>query len=139
MSLLLLALVIYPVLALITSNMLFHLSVPALLLIIYVLPIVINSVIVKFQKEKLKFLTSFVLPTVSIGFYTLFSYLTNLNNTWIEYAISNTVSDESMSLEVATDLLDPSQLLFVVAIYYGVSLAYHFISQKIYNKGVNYA
>ncbi len=46
-----------------------------------------------------------------------------------------------MSVEVASDLLAPSQILFVAVVYYGIAFATYFIQQtgRQKEKGVTYA
>ena len=80
MLLLLLAVVIYAVLALATSYLLPFLSVPLVLLVIYALPLLLNFIVYKVQKGEWKFWTALVLPTVSVAAYLLFAYLTSSNN-----------------------------------------------------------
>lgn len=58
MLLLLLAVVIYAVLALATSYLLPFLSVPLVLLVIYALPLLLNFIVYKVQKGEWKFWTA---------------------------------------------------------------------------------
>ena len=130
MLLLLFAVVIYAVLALATSYLLPFLSVPLVLLVIYALPLLLNFIVYKVQKGEWKFWTALVLPTVSVAAYLLFAYLTSSNGTWIEFAQMNMIS---------LNLFDGSQILFISLLFYGVSLASHFISNKVSSKGVKHA
>ena len=139
MLLLLFAVVIYAVLALATSYLLPFLSVPLVLLVIYALPLLLNFIVYKVQKGEWKFWTALVLPTVSVAAYLLFAYLTTSNGTWIEFAQMNMISDEDMQLDIALNLFDGSQILFISLLFYGVSLASHFISNKVSSKGVKHA
>ena len=139
MLLLLFAVVIYAVLALATSYLLPFLSVPLVLLVIYALPLLLNFIVYKVQKGEWKFWTALVLPTVSVAAYLLFAYLTSANGAWIEFAQMNMISDEDMQLDIALNLFDGSQILFISLLFYGVSLASHFISNKVSSKGVKHA
>ena len=49
------------------------------------------------------------------------------------------ISDEDMQLDIALNLFDGSQILFISLLFYGVSLASHFISNKVSSKGVKHA
>lgn len=137
--LLLLTFALYGVLAVVTSYLLSFLSVPLFLLVIYVLPLIANLIVYRRQKNTWKCLSALVLPTFSVASYLLFAYLTSLNGAWLDFVQSNTISDENMQLDIATNLFEPSQVLFIGLLFYGVSLAYHFISNKVSNKGVKHA
>ncbi len=69
-----------------------------------------------------------IFPTMSMIFYA-FAYITSSNGQWAQFSQLNTVSDDVMSVEVASDLLDPSQMLFVAVLYYGTAIATYFIQQ----------
>ena len=114
-------------------------KLPLFLLVIYALPLLLNFIVYKVQKGEWKFWTALVLPTVSVAAYLLFAYLTSSNGTWIEFAQMNMISDEDMQLDIALNLFDGSQILFISLLFYGVSLASHFISNKVSSKGVKHA
>lgn len=74
-------------------------------------------------------------------FYAAFAYITSSNGQWAQFSQLNTVSDDVMSVEVASNLLAPSQILFVAVVYYGIAFATYFIQQtgRQKEKGVIYA
>lgn len=82
-----------------------------------------------------------IFPTMSMIFYAAFAYITSSNGQWAQFSQLNTVSDDVMSVEVASNLLAPSQILFVAVVYYGVAIATYFIQQtsRQKEKGVTYA
>lgn len=139
MILLLLASVFYAVLTTMTTSLLNQLTVPLLMIFIYVVPLLFNFGIYKIQKEKWKILTAIITPALSISFYLFFAYFTSVTGSWYEFVRENTVSDANMSLEITQNLFASSQIVFIGVLFYGVSLAYHFVSQKVLNKGVKHA
>lgn len=136
---LLLSIITYSAITIVNSYLSLQLSIPLFLLTFYVLPLSVNFVIYKIQKVNWKSLTAIVLPTFSLVSYLAFAYITSSNGSWLKFVQINTMSDNNMSLEIATDLFATSQVLFVAVLFYGVSLAHHFISQKVSNKGVQHA
>lgn len=129
----------YVAISIANSFLLSYLSAPLLLLILYALPLVINFIIYKFQKRERKLLTALVNPTFSVVSYLLFAYITSSSGAWLEFAQKNTVSNSDMSLEIATNLLSVSQILFVVVLFYSLSIMHYYIWYKMVNKGVSYA
>ncbi|HEM3868257.1 TPA: hypothetical protein U1V35_002031 [Streptococcus suis] len=125
-----------------SSQLLLSLSVPVLLLLTYLLPPIVNSICMGLQKtESWKAWSAGIFPTMSMIFYAAFAYITSSNGQWAQFSQLNTVSDDVMSVEVASDLLAPSQMLFVAVVYYGIAFATYFIQQtgRQKEKGVTYA
>ncbi|HFR3914914.1 TPA: Msa family membrane protein, partial [Streptococcus suis] len=117
-------------------------SVPILLLLTYLLPPIVNSICLGLLKDNSwKAWSAGIFPTMSMIFYAAFAYITSSNGQWAQFSQLNTVSDDVMSVEVASNLLAPSQILFVAVVYYGVAIATYFIQQtsRQKEKGVTYA
>ncbi|NQJ50394.1 hypothetical protein HO551_08430 [Streptococcus suis] len=132
----------YTCLTVVNSQLLLSLSVPILLLLTYLLPPIVNSICLGLQKDNSwKAWSAGIFPTMSMIFYAAFAYITSSNGQWAQFSQLNTVSDDVMSVEVASDLLDPSQMLFVAVLYYGTAIATYFIQQagRKKEKGVTYA
>ncbi|HEM4732974.1 TPA: hypothetical protein U1060_001342 [Streptococcus suis] len=132
----------YTCLTVVNSQLLLSLSVPILLLLTYLLPPIVNSICLGLQKDNSwKAWSAGIFPTISMIFYAAFAYITSSNGQWAQFSQLNTVSDDVMSVEVASDLLDPSQMLFVAVLYYGTAIATYFIQQagRKKEKGVTYA
>ncbi|MFX3737742.1 Msa family membrane protein, partial [Streptococcus suis] len=62
-------------------------------------------------------------------FYAAFAYITSSNVQWEQFAQLHTVSEDVMSVELAGELLVPSQMLFVAVLYYGTDIATYIIQQ----------
>ncbi|WP_161949757.1 Msa family membrane protein [Streptococcus suis] len=125
-----------------SSQLLLSLSVPVLLLLTYLLPPIVNSICMGLQKtESWKAWSAGIFPTMSMIFYVAFAYITSSNGQWEQFAQLHTVSDDVMSVELAGELLVPSQMLFVAVLYYGTTIATYFIQQagRKKEKGVTYA
>ncbi|MEI4367911.1 Msa family membrane protein [Streptococcus suis] len=132
----------YTCLTVVSSQLLLSLSVPILLLLIYLLPPIVNSICLGLLKDNSwKAWSAGIFPTMSMIFYAAFAYITSSNGQWAQFSQLNTVSDDVMSVEVASNLLAPSQILFVAVVYYGVAIATYFIQQtsRQKEKGVTYA
>ncbi|WP_218658706.1 Msa family membrane protein [Streptococcus suis] len=113
-----------------SSQLLLSLPVPVLLLLTYLLPPIVNSSCMGLQKtESWKAWSAGIFPTMSMIFYAAFAYITSSNGQWARFAQLHTVSDDVMSVEVASNLLVPSQMLFVAVLYYGAAIATYFIQQ----------
>ncbi|AER18397.1 TPA: hypothetical protein U1B69_001385 [Streptococcus suis] len=120
----------YTCLTVVSSQLLLSLSVPILLLLTYLLPPIVNSICLGLQKDNSwKAWSAGIFPTMSMIFYATFAYITSSNGQWAQFSQLNTVSDDVMSVEVASNLLAPSQILFVAVVYYGVAIATYFIQQ----------
>ncbi|HEM4666701.1 TPA: hypothetical protein U1069_000805 [Streptococcus suis] len=133
---------LYTCLTVVSSQLLLSLSVPILLLLTYLLPPIVNSICLGLLKDNSwKAWSAGIFPTMSMIFYAAFAYITSSNGRWAQFSQLNTVSDDVMSVEVASNLLAPSQILFVAVVYYGVAIATYFIQQtsRQKEKGVTYA
>ncbi|AML45662.1 Msa family membrane protein [Streptococcus suis] len=133
---------LYTCLTVVSSQLLLSLSVPILLLLTYLLPPIVNSICLGLLKDNSwKAWSAGIFPTMSMIFYAAFAYITSSNDQWAQFSQLNTVSDDVMSVEVASNLLAPSQILFVAVVYYGVAIATYFIQQtsRQKEKGVTYA
>lgn len=138
--LILLITLIYLLTTLTTIFLLPHMSVPILLFSLYVLPLIINFIGYKLKQLKCKTFLTFLLPTMSLLGYMVFTYVTVKSGTWTNFVNINTFSNSDMSVKVEMNLLSVSQLVFVTLLFYGVSLTTHFINKKIsVNKGAKYA
>ncbi|HEM3184715.1 Msa family membrane protein [Streptococcus suis] len=133
---------LYTCLTVVSSQLLLSLSVPILLLLTYLLPPIVNSICLGLLKDNSwKAWSAGIFLTMSMIFYAAFAYITSSNGQWAQFSQLNTVSDDVMSVEVASNLLAPSQILFVAVVYYGVAIATYFIQQtsRQKEKGVTYA
>ncbi|HEL2430607.1 TPA: hypothetical protein TZW65_000889 [Streptococcus suis] len=133
---------LYTCLTVVSSQLLLSLSVPILLLLTYLLPPIVNSICLGLLKDNSwKAWSAGIFPTMSMIFYAAFAYITSSNGQWAQFSQLSTVSDDVMSVEVASNLLAPSQILFVAVVYYGVAIATYFIQQtsRQKEKGVTYA
>ncbi|HFR3159611.1 TPA: Msa family membrane protein [Streptococcus suis] len=132
----------YICLTVVSSQLLLSLSVPILLLLTYLLPPIVNSICLGLLKDNSwKAWSVGIFPTMSMIFYAAFAYITSSNGQWAQFAQLHTVSDDVMSVELAGELLVPSQMLFIAVVYYGVAIATYFIQQtsRQKEKGVTYA
>lgn len=142
MLLIILATFLYAVLVTVSSMFLNSLSVPMFLTLLYIVPVCINLVLIKLQKsEKYKRIYSLLLPTLAMGAYVLFAYLTSNSGVWGEFVQLNTLANDDISVDIAEDLLSTTQILFAALVYYASSITLHLLSKsnKKAKKGVTYA
>lgn len=119
---------LYAGLALVGAQFLPVLSAPLFALLVYILPLVINAVVVHWQKtNRLKWLSSLLCPAFSILFYIGLAKLALDSGAWSTFVSANTMSNSSISLDISQTPLDGVQLLFVSLVFYGVSLASRFL------------
>lgn len=133
----------YALLATVSINVVLYLPVPLFLGIIYLVPIVVNSLVTIFQKEnKEKFLYTLLFPAIAFLFYITFAFFTMKSGLWSEFVQANTVSTAEISVDVATNLFSIEQVLFAGLVYFSPSAICYFFSrtsQMNTNKGVTYA
>lgn len=143
MLLIFLVLLFYLLSITISANLLTTLTVPVFFGVLYVLPIAINILFIKLQKNNIyKMIYSLVLPTLALVSYFLFAYITSKSGAWLEFINMNTISNGDISIDIAKNLFSSSQISFVVLIYYASSVAYYLFtkaSKKKEMKGIKYA
>ncbi|WP_205401978.1 Msa family membrane protein [Streptococcus lutetiensis] len=132
----LIAMVIYVGLTFTSYHLLLSLSVPIFLLCLYALPLLINFVLYKYQKDNLKTVTAILLPTFSMLYYVAFSSFVLLTGVWAEFVQLNTLVNGDMSVEISTNLFESSQLLFAGVLFYGFSIAYHLFTKRSLTKQI---
>ncbi len=134
---------IYTILVSVSSSFLTSLPVPVFLGILYVLPIIVNLLFIKLQKnDTSKLIYSMLLPTMATVSYLIFAYITSISGAWAEFVKMNTLTDGTMSIDIAENLFSSSQILFVVFVNYVSSAAYYLltkVAQKKEMKGIKYA
>lgn len=134
---------IYTILVSVSSSFLISLPVPVFLGVLYVLPIIVNLLFIKLQKnDRSKLTYSMLLPTLATVSYLIFAYITSISGAWTEFVNINTLTDGSMSIDIAENLFSSSQVLFVVFVQYASSAAYYLltkVAQKKDMKGIKYA
>lgn len=142
MLLLALLAVIYLGLALVGAQLLPFMSAPVFALLVYVLPLVLTALVVKFQRtNRWRWLASLISPALAILFYIGLAKSALASGAWSSFVANNTMSNSSISLNISSTPLDVMQLLFVSLVFYGVSLAgYVIISRsKTAHQGGRYA
>ncbi|MFV8044958.1 Msa family membrane protein [Streptococcus pluranimalium] len=136
-------LLFYLLLIAISTSFLNSFTVPVFLGLLYFLPVCINILFTKIQKNKTyKLISSLLFPTFSLLSYFLFAYITSKSGAWLEFINMNTLSNGDISVDIAKNLFSSSQVSFVVLVYYASSIAYYLFTntaKKKENKGVKYA
>ncbi|TDE67976.1 hypothetical protein E0E02_04545 [Streptococcus sp. KCJ4932] len=116
-------------------------SVLVYLGMIYLLPPVMNYILVTIRKHKKeKFILSLVLPVFSTLFYAAFSWITEKTGTWMTFIEKNSMSSDSLTVEIDPNGFDTTQIIFMLLTYFGISLALYFLlNRKEVKSGEKYA
>lgn len=116
-------------------------SVLVYLGMIYLLPPVMNYILVTIRKQKKeKFILSLVLPVFSTLFYAAFSWITEKTGTWMTFIEKNSMSSDSLTVEIDPNGFDTTQIIFMLLTYFGISLALYFLlNRKEIKSGEKYA
>lgn len=131
MLLIVLATFLYTVLVTVSSMFLNSLSVPMFLTLLYIVPVCIDLVLIKLQKsEKYKRIYSLLFPTLAMGAYVLFAYLTSNSGAWGEFVQLNTLANDDISVDIAEDLFSTTQILFATLVYYAPSITLYLLSKS---------
>ena len=142
MLLILLSLIVYVLLSCLVSNLLLSLSLPLFMVVVYVVTVILNLIVTKYQQTDRANLTStLILPVFSTLFFISFAYLSLDSGYWMDYVHMNSITDSEMSVEISANLLDISQIVFAVLVYFGSSIAFYLILKfnKNLKDGVKYA
>ncbi|WP_438059049.1 Msa family membrane protein [Streptococcus ruminicola] len=116
-------------------------SVLVYLGMIYLLPPVMNYILVTIRKHKKeKLILSLVLPVFSTLFYAAFSWITEKTGTWMTFIEKNSMSSDSLTVEIDPNGFDTTQIIFMLLTYFGISLALYFLlNRKEVKSGEKYA
>lgn len=142
MLLILLSLIVYVLLSCLVSNLLLSLSLPLFMVVVYVVPVILNLIVTKYQQtDRAKLTSTLILPVFSTLFFISFAYLSLDSGYWMDYVHMNSITDSEMSVEISANLLDISQIVFAVLVYFGSSIAFYLILKfnKNLKDGVKYA
>lgn len=124
---------LYVMLTVVSSQFLLSLSAPIFLILVYLLPILLNMIGIKYQKNKnLRLICTGIFPLFSMLYYLLFAYLTASSGTWSAFIQMNSVSDSQMTVDIAENLMSGSQLLFAGLVYFTTATVYSLLSKRNY-------
>lgn len=113
----------------IETKFLSNLTILGFIFIIYLFPIILNlilSLLVIFKKQ-VKLFYCFIFPTISLLAYIIIGLLLNSSNIWTSFIQKNTITSGEMYIKINNSLIEPSQMVFVVLLYFLVE----YISIKI--------
>ncbi|RHW52306.1 hypothetical protein DS831_02995 [Bombilactobacillus bombi] len=105
----------------ITYSFIANMSSIAFAIMIYLLPLIYNVGATWFASKKLssKQLNQLFigLPTISTIFYYVFGLSMKNNSMWEMFINKNTMTSGSVSFSVGHNLISPSQIIFIIALY----------------------
>ncbi len=81
---------------------------------------------------------SIILPVISLVNYLLLGLLVNYLGFWETFIRNNTISQEDLSIEITSSLLEPSQIIFVSLLYLATAYLFQLlILRKETNHGIS--
>ena len=121
-------------LVIIGTNFLPSLTILEFIFIIYFFPIILNFILsaLAILKKNISSFYCFVFPTLSLLSYVTTGVLLEGSNSWIKFVQSNMVTNGEMYIKINNSLIEPSQIIFVVLLYFLVE----YISLKILERMV---
>lgn len=94
-------------------------------LIIYLIPALLNGVIVAtgvMENIKFRFL-KYILPTLTLFAYFVFGKMVVYSSEWQKFVENNTYTNGAFSIQVSRDLLGLEQILFILSFNFVVVIA----------------
>lgn len=125
---------IYICLYLLLSIFLMNLPLLGVVALIYFIPLIINGVMILLlyiKKSNLSLIECYVFPLISTISYWIFGIS---SNAWHQFVSKYTVNNGDMYVKVHSNLIDASQLIFVIFLYFSVQFLVSLIIRKIKGK-----
>ena len=128
---------IYICLYLLLSIFLMNLPLLGVVALIYFIPLIINGVMILLlyiKKSNLSLIECYVFPLISTISYWIFGISIVNSNAWHQFVSKYTVNNGDMYVKVHSNLIDASQLIFVIFLYFSVQFLVSLIIRKIKGK-----
>lgn len=128
---------IYICLYLFLSIFLMNLPLLGVVALIYFIPLIINGVmmlLLYIKKSNLSLIECYVFPLISTISYWIFGISIVNSNAWHQFVSKYTVNNGDMYVKVHSNLIDASQLIFVIFLYFSVQFLVSLIIRKIKGK-----
>lgn len=122
---------IYAICSFLSSFMLLNLPVVVVLGLIYGMPLILSIVTVVVQKtNKYKLLVTFIHPILSVVFYGAFMFAAIRSGAWETFVRMQTIESNHVTLNITQTPLDSSQIMFIVIMFFSVSLGTYVVTRK---------
>lgn len=126
-------------LVIIGTKFLLSLTILGFIFIIYLFPLILNSVLsaLAVLKKKKKSLYCLVFPTISLLAYIIIGVFLENSSSWTKFIEHNTITSGEMYIKINTSLIEPSQIIFVVLLYFLVEYIILKILERMVKKNGN--
>lgn len=107
-------------LVIIGTKFLLSLTILGFIFIIYLFPLILNSLLsaLAVLKKKKKTLYCLVFPTISLLAYIIIGVFLENSSSWTKFIEYNTITSGEMYIKINASLIEPSQIIFVVLLYF---------------------
>ncbi|TWS94576.1 MULTISPECIES: Msa family membrane protein [unclassified Streptococcus] len=97
-----------------------HLTILGFTFIIYLFPIILNSVlsVLAMLKKNVTVYYCFVFPLFSLLTYIVIGLFLDGSTLWVKFVQNNTITNGEMYIKVNNSLIEPSQIIFVFLLYF---------------------
>ena len=126
-------------LVIIGTKFLLSLTILGFIFIIYLFPLILNSLLsaLAVLKKKKKSLYCLVFPTISLLAYIIIGVFLENSSSWTKFIEYNTITSGEMYIKINTSLIEPSQIIFVVLLYFLVEYIFLKILERMMKKNGN--
>ncbi|QGU80185.1 hypothetical protein BSR19_03150 [Streptococcus salivarius] len=126
-------------LVIIGTKFLLSLTILGFIFIIYLFPLILNSLLsaLAVLKKKKKSLYCLVFPTISLLAYIIIGVFLENSSSWTKFIEYNTITSGEMYIKINTSLIEPSQIIFVVLLYFLVEYIILKILERMMKKNGN--
>ena len=126
-------------LVIIGTKFLLSLTILGFIFIIYLFPLILNSVlsVLAVLKKKIKLLYCLIFPTISLLAYIIIGVFLEKSSSWTKFIEHNTITSGEMYIKINTSLIEPSQIIFVVLLYFLVEYIILKILERMVKKNGN--
>mgnify|MGYP000093426745 CR=1 FL=1 len=126
-------------LVIIGTKFLLSLTILGFIFIIYLFPLILNSALSASAvlKTKKKSLYCLVFPTISLLTYIIIGVFLENSSSWTKFIEHNTITSGEMYIKINTSLIEPSQIIFVVLLYFLVEYIILKILERMVKKNGN--
>lgn len=141
MLLLILIALFYLALVIFGSLFIGQMSAPVFALLVYMTPLLLTIILIKQEKQKASAQRLAVIaPSLATLSYVGLSYLSLSSGAWSTFVAANAVANSNVTLNIASNPLSFSQILFVIIVFFGSALATYMMSLTNFStRGVSHA
>lgn len=125
--------VFYILLGLVEYLTINQLSSFSFIILFYILPIICTLVVSLIKKGNL--LTKNILSSIlALIVYFVMGNIFNNMGTWSKFVTRNSIKTSNSMIQISNNMLNWSQIIFVLVLYFGIGCVIYFITKKVKGK-----